>query len=104
VLAPRVLADGITWFDTPAPEFRLYVIDLPDPAVPGSAPALALPGIGPRIVFCLDGACTLSAAPGPVLDLTRGESCFIPFCDGPVAASAAAPARLILATPGPAPA
>jgi mannose-6-phosphate isomerase len=104
VLAPRVLADGITWFDTPAPEFRLYVIDLPDPAVPGSAPALALPGIGPRIVFCLDGACTLSAAPGPVLDLTRGESCFIPFCDGPVAASAAAPTRLILATPGPAPA
>jgi mannose-6-phosphate isomerase len=99
VLAPRVLADGITWFDTPAPEFRLYVIDLS-----GAAPALALPGVGPRIVLCLDGACTLSAAPGPVLDLTRGESCFIPFGDGPVAATAAGPARLILATPGPAPA
>jgi mannose-6-phosphate isomerase len=114
VLAPRVLADGITWFDTPAPEFRLYVIDLPGPASAGpasagpasagpaaaaSAPALALPGVGPRIVLCLDGACTLSAAPGPVLDLTRGESCFIPFCDGPVTASGAA--RLILATPGP---
>jgi mannose-6-phosphate isomerase len=105
VLAPRVLADGITWFDTPAPEFRLYVIDLPGPAPGGGAPAvgpaLALPGVGPRIVLCLDGACTLSAAPGPVLDLTRGESCFIPFCDGPV--SATGPARLILATPGPTP-
>ncbi len=118
VIAPRVLADGITWFDTPAPEFRLYVIDLPGPPSPGSGlatparpasprsgsgPALALPGVGPRIVLCLDGACTLSAAPGPVLDLTRGESCFIPFGDGPVAASASAPARLILATPGPTP-
>jgi mannose-6-phosphate isomerase len=134
VLAPRVLADGITWFDTPAPEFRLYVIDLPGsassgPAAPGSAagpaapgsvpddsapggsasaaassgPALALPGVGPRIVLCLDGACTLSAAPGPVLDLARGESCFIPFCDGPISASAPGPARLILATPGPTP-
>ena len=110
VIAPRVLADGITWFDTPAPEFRLYVIDLPGPASPGSGPAspgsgpaLALPGVGPRIVLCLDGACTLSAAPGPVLDLTRGESCFIPFGDGPVAATAPGPARLILATPGPAP-
>jgi mannose-6-phosphate isomerase len=124
VIAPRVLADGITWFDTPAPEFRLYVIDLPGPASDGSAPpgpapdgfvpvgytsaaassgpALALPGVGPRIVLCLDGACTLSAAPGPVLDLTRGESCFIPFADGPVSASG--PARLILATAGPAPA
>jgi mannose-6-phosphate isomerase len=129
VIAPRVLADGITWFDTPAPEFRLYVIDLPGavpadagvgavssgpassgPASSGAAssgpasagPALALPGVGPRIVLCLDGACTLSAAPGPVLDLTRGESCFIPFCDGPVAASGSG--RLILATPGPTPA
>jgi mannose-6-phosphate isomerase len=150
VLAPRVLADGITWFDTPAPEFRLYVIDLPGPASPSpspdgsvpvssasagsasrgpapagsglvgstsaaassglvgfmsaaasSGPALALPGLGPRIVLCLDGACTLSAAPGPVLDLVRGESCFIPFADGPI--SATGPARLILATPGPAP-
>jgi mannose-6-phosphate isomerase len=129
VIAPRVLADGITWFDTPAPEFRLYVIDLANPAPDGSVPdgstsagassgpsagassgpsagassgpALALPGLGPRIVLCLDGACTLSAAPGPVLDLTRGESCFIPFADGPVSASGSA--RLILATPGPAP-
>ena len=27
ILAPRVLPDGITWFATPVPEFRLHVID-----------------------------------------------------------------------------
>jgi mannose-6-phosphate isomerase len=95
VLAPRVLADGITWFDTPTPEFRLYLAEL-------SGPALALPGTGPRIVLCLDGACILRAASNATLDLTRGESCFIPFADGPVSATGSA--RLVLATPGPAPA
>ena len=106
VLAPRVLAEGITWFDTPAPEFRLYLIELPAPASSGSAPAssgsaLALPGTGPRIVLCLDGTCILRAASHATLDLTRGESCFIPFADGPVSATGSA--RLVLATPGPAP-
>jgi mannose-6-phosphate isomerase len=96
VLAPRVLPDGIAWFDTPAPEFRLYVLDL-------TGPALALPGQGPRILLCLDGACTLrpvsaSPASASTLDLTRGDSCFIPFADGPVHATGHA--RLILAAPG----
>jgi mannose-6-phosphate isomerase len=95
VLAPRVLPDGIAWFDTPAPEFRLHVIEL-------SGPSLVLPGTGPRIVLCLGGACTLRAASAATLDLARGESCFIPFADGPVAATGHA--RLILATPGPVPA
>ena len=90
ILAPRILPDGIAWFDTPAPEFRLYLIDL-------SAP-LALPGAGPRIILCLDGSCTLRATSGQELDLTRGGSCFIPFADGPVHATGSA--RLALATPG----
>ena len=41
ILAPRVLPDGITWFDTPVPEFRLHVIELTGPdrlALPGAAP------------------------------------------------------------------
>jgi len=138
VLAPRVLPDGIAWFDTLAPEFRLHVVDLSSPASsptppgspapPGSpvpagasvpagsrgptgsssragtaapAPSLALPGTGPRIVLCLDGACTLRAASAATLDLSRGDSCFIPFADGPVAATGHA--RLILATTAPAP-
>jgi mannose-6-phosphate isomerase len=92
VLSPHPLADGLATFDTPAPEFRLYLLDLPAP------PLLALPGTGPRILLCLDGACSLRAASGQELDLTRGGSCFIPFADGPVHATGHA--RLALATPG----
>jgi mannose-6-phosphate isomerase len=91
VLSPCVLADGIAWFDTPAPEFRLYVLDL-------TGPAPALPGAGPRIVLCLDGACVLRSASGGTLDLNRGASCFIPAADAPVHATGFA--RLALATPG----
>src|SRR5689334_19546126 len=90
VLFPRLLADGLATFDTPAPEFRLCLLDV--------AASLALPGTGPAILLCLDGACTLRAASGQELDLARGDSCFIPFADGPLHASC--PARLVPATPG----
>ena len=95
VLAPRVLPDGIAWFDTPAPEFRLYVVDL-------AGPALALPGAGPRILLCLDGACALRSEAGQALELTRGDSCFLSAADAVVRATGHA--RLALATPGPPPA
>jgi mannose-6-phosphate isomerase len=118
ILAPRVLPDGITWFDTPAPEFRLHVIELtgpelalpgaapsparsgaaPELARPSAAPAPARPGAAPRILLCLGGSCTLRAATGQELTLTRGGSCFIPFADGPVHATGHA--RLVQATPG----
>jgi mannose-6-phosphate isomerase len=91
ILAPRVLPDGIIWFDTPAPEFRLHVIEL-------AGPELALPGAAPRILLCLGGSCTLRAATGQELALTRGGACFIPYADGPV--HAAGHARLVQATPG----
>jgi mannose-6-phosphate isomerase len=90
MLSPRLLADGLATFDTPAPEFRLYLLDV--------AASLALPGTGPAILLCLDGACTLRAASGQELDLARGDSCFIPFADGPLHATG--PARLVQATPG----
>ena len=67
VLSPRVLADGVTWFDTPAPEFRLYLLDL-------TGPSVTLPGHGPRILLCLDGACVLRSASGETLELRRGAS------------------------------
>jgi mannose-6-phosphate isomerase len=116
ILTPRVLPDGITCFAAPVPEFRLHVIELTGPelalpgapplarpgtpplARPGAAPALARPGATPRILLCLGGSCTLRAATGQELTLTRGGSCFIPFADGSVHATGHA--RLIQATPG----
>jgi mannose-6-phosphate isomerase len=121
VLSPQVLADGITWFDTPAPEFRLYLIEL----TPG---ALTLPGQGPRVVLCTEGSATLRTGPaqsapaqsapalsapalsapalsepdrsepGHAIELSRGGSCFISAADGPVQATGRA--RLALASPG----
>ncbi len=91
VLTPAPLGDGVTWFDTPAPEFRLYVADLAEPVIP-------LPAAGPRIALCTDGAATLRADTGETLKLPRGESCFIPAADGPL--HAYGPARLFLAAPG----
>ncbi len=92
VLPPRRLADGISWFDTPAPEFRLYVIEL-------TGRPLTLPGQGPRIALCTEGAATLHAEDGSApIELSRGESCFISAADGPVLA--AGRARLFLASPG----
>ena len=91
VLSPRVLADGVTCFDTPAPEFRLYLIEL-------GGPPVTLPGAGPRIVLCLDGACVLAGGSGEALDLRRGASCFISAADALV--EAAGSARLVLAAPG----
>ena len=91
VLSPCVLADGITWFDTPAPEFRLYLLDL-------TGPSVTLPATGPRILLCTEGACVLRAASGQALELSRGDSCFISAADAP--ALAAGSARLVLAAPG----
>jgi mannose-6-phosphate isomerase len=91
VLTPAPLGDGVTWFDTPAPEFRLHVADLAEPVI-------SLPGAGPRIALCTDGAATLRTGSGETVKLLRGESCFIPAADGPV--HACGPARLFLASPG----
>ena len=91
VLSPCVLADGVAWFDTPAPEFRLYLLDLTGSSVP-------LPGRGPRILLCTEGACVLRSASGEALELRRGASCFVSAADALVCAAGSA--RLVLAAPG----
>ncbi len=91
VLTPAPLGDGVTWFDTPAPEFRLYVADLAEPVIP-------MPAAGPRIALCTAGVATLRTDSDETIKLSRGESCFIPAADGPLHASG--PARLFLASPG----
>jgi mannose-6-phosphate isomerase len=90
VLAPAGLAPGVGWFDTPAPEFALYVADLTEAGV-------TLPAAGPRIVLCTSGTAALRTGSGESLKLPRGESCFIPAADGPL--RAAGPAHLFLAAP-----
>ncbi len=93
VLTPRVLAAGITWYDTPAPEFRLYVVDL-------AGPAVTLPGRGPRVLLCTAGSVLRRSAAGPAAEIGRGGSGFLSAADGMVRASGQA--HVFLASPGPA--
>ena len=76
VLSPRRLADGLATFDTPAEEFRLYLIDLPAPA---SAPASRGPGPPrpPRRPPCpapAPASCSASTAPAPCAPLPARSS------------------------------
>jgi mannose-6-phosphate isomerase len=90
VFSPLPLADGISVYDTPAPEFRLYRLDL-------SADLLTLPGAGPRIVLCTEGSVVLRGSSGQVA-LARGGSCFVSAADGAVTGTG--PARAFLAGTG----
>ena len=91
VLSPRGLADGIAWFGTPAPEFRLYLVDLVGNTV-------SLPGEGPRIVLCTEGSVLLRSESGQTAGIGRGGSCFLSAADGPVGGTGAG--HLFLASPG----
>jgi mannose-6-phosphate isomerase len=91
VLAPRQVSDGISVYETPAPEFRLYRLDL-------SGKRLVLPGTGPRILLCTEGRVVLRGQSGEEMALGRGESCFVSAADGAV--TGAGPARAFLAGTG----
>ncbi len=89
-IEPRAAGQGLSVYDAPVPEFRLYR------AEPGAG-EVTLPGGGPRIVLCTEGAAELRAASG-ALKVVRGESAYLPASDGAV--SAAGPASLFVATTG----
>jgi mannose-6-phosphate isomerase len=91
VLSPSPLADGVAAFDAPAPEFRLHLVDV-------AADAHRLPGAGPRILLCTEGAVMLRNRAGDTVKLGRGESCFVPAADGPV--WCAGPGHAVLAGTG----
>jgi mannose-6-phosphate isomerase len=91
VIEPRPAGGGVSVYETPAPEFRLYRAEIP-------AAALSLPGDGARLLLCDEGTVTLRAAVGGVLKAGRGESCFLSAADGAV--TAAGPAHIFLATSG----
>ena len=84
VIAPRPLGGGVSVYDSPAPEFRLYRAELG----PGE---VTLPGGCARIVLCVDGVGTLRASSG-TLKVARGESCYLSAADGAVAVSGPATA------------
>ncbi len=91
VIEPRALGGGVSVYDSPAPEFRLYRAAI-------SAGEVAAPGDGARLVLCTEGTVSLRAAAGGGLKATRGESCFLPAADGAVTASG--PAVIFLAASG----
>jgi mannose-6-phosphate isomerase len=91
VIEPRSLGRGVSVYDSPAPEFRLYRAGL-------LAGESTLPGAGARLVLCVDGTVTLHSAAGGALKAARGESCFVPAADGAVTASG--PALIFLAACG----
>ena len=91
VIEPRPLGGGVSVYDSPAPEFRLYRAALG----PGE---VTLPGGGcARVVLCTEGTGALRASSG-VLSVAKGESCYLPVRDGAVTASG--PAVLLIAGTG----
>jgi mannose-6-phosphate isomerase len=91
VIEPRPLGAGVSVYDTPAAEFRLYRAEI-------SAAEIALPADGPRIAACIEGSVALRSAAGRQLKAGRGESCFLSAADGAVTASG--PAAIFLASSG----
>jgi mannose-6-phosphate isomerase len=91
LVPPRDIGNGVRAYDTPAEEFRLYQ------ATAGTS-ELALPGDGPRLVLCVDGALALTDAAGATLKVGRGESCFLPATDQAV--TARGPAKAFIAAVG----
>jgi mannose-6-phosphate isomerase len=91
VIEPRALDAGVSVYDSPAPEFRLYRAEI------GSG-EITLRGDGARLVLCVDGAVALRGSGGSALKAARGEACFLSAADGAVAASG--PAVIFLAASG----
>ena len=91
LLAPRDLGNGISAYDSPAPEFRLYHVSL-------GAHEVVLPGEGPRLVLAVSGTLSLRDSAGATLKLGRGESCFLSDLDRTTRASG--PASAFLASVG----
>ncbi|MFS0705618.1 mannose-6-phosphate isomerase, class I [Cellulomonas sp. 179-A 9B4 NHS] len=69
--------DATEVFYAPVDDFELSVTRLTD-----GRPA-RLPGVGPRIVLCLEGSCRLTGADGHV-ELASGRAVFVRADDGPL--------------------
>ena len=75
-IAPEIFHGATKVFYAPVDDFELSVTDLADD---DDHP---LPGRGPRILLCLDGAVTVATSEDGALSLTRGQAAFVPAADG----------------------
>jgi mannose-6-phosphate isomerase len=86
---PPSMVDGsgdgpVTTFRGEAEHFRLVRCAF-DPSGPGSADdecVLPVPASGPRIVVVVDGGIRLCSERGEVRTLRKGQSMWVPACDG----------------------
>lgn len=101
ILTARQVGEGIEEFDTPVPEFRLRRLTVtPDAGgrAADTASMLTVPGNGlPRILLCVEGA-VMAASGSRILELRRGQSCYLSATD--VDVTLAGDALLFLASPG----
>jgi mannose-6-phosphate isomerase len=93
IAKPVQCGRGLSRYETPAPEFALYRVDI-EPGVESD-----LPADGPRIVVCTDGRVTLRDR-NSTLDLGPGQSAWLPAANGAVTASADDAAVLFCAADG----
>ncbi|WP_448629941.1 mannose-6-phosphate isomerase, class I [Cellulomonas soli] len=76
-IAPETFHGATRVFYAPVDDFELSVTDIDDDDVH------QLPGRGPRVLLCLEGLMTLTAAAtGDVLMLGKGQAAFVPASDG----------------------
>ena len=80
VIEPRPLGSGVSVYDSPAPEFRLYRAEVGPEKVILPRTACA------RVVLCTEGVATLSAKSG-AFKVVKGESCYLSAREGAVTAS-----------------
>jgi mannose-6-phosphate isomerase len=80
-IAPEVVFTSTEIFYAPVDDFELSVTHL------ASEVEARLPGRGPRVVLCLEGNARVRGEHDGTLDLTAGQSAFVPASDGQLLAS-----------------
>lgn len=74
-IAPEHVYDATDVYYAPVDDFELSVTQL-------TAQSCRLPGGGPRVVLCLEGAAELRAESGETLEIVAGQAAFVAACDG----------------------
>ncbi len=80
-IAPEHVYDATDVYYVPVDDFELSVTRV------ARGDAVRLPGVGPRVVLCVEGTVVLHAASGQELRLGTGGAAFVPAVDGALRAS-----------------